>query len=211
MMRTSMLLAAGLGLVANPMVRLVLGPKWFDAIPVIQILAIAGTFRVLTGNSRAFLFVIKRPHLATALTTAGAVLSIALLPYAVWAWGIIGAGWARAAAAGVLLLINYVIICRICEVPVRSVCATVWRPVMGCLVMAAAIDSLARYWPPGDTVSSLFVALSCAVVLGASSYAATTLALWRLAGAPAGAEQRLFGMIREYFDARRAGGLSGKA
>ena len=192
-------LTVGIGLIADPLVRLVLGAKWIDAIPLLQILVIVGIMRIFNGNSQAFLLATNRPHLTTVLAVCGAFLGVTLVPWAIWNWGMIGAAWASGAAGALLVLVNYAIVCRKCAIPPSNIALALWRPIVACLVMTGAVGGLLAQWARTETVVGLIMELSCAILTGALAYVAAVLVLWGISGTPAGAEQRLLGLIKRYF------------
>lgn len=179
----------GLALVADPLVRAVFGPKWIDAIPVMQILAVAGVARVCSANSDAHLLARKQPHLTTLMACFGAVVGVGSMVFAAARWGVIGAAWAASATAACQLVLNYVVMWRATGVTPGAVIAAIWRSLAACVAMSAAVAALVPRWPSAPTPLGPWWELGCASVLGAVTYVAAHLALWRLAGAPAGPER----------------------
>ena len=182
-------LGIGIALTADPLVRVALGPNWVEAIPVLQILAVAGIVRVLTANSDTHLLALNRPHLTTVLACFGAVVGILSMVWAALIWGIIGAAWATSATALLQVLLNYGIIWRVTGISPAAVGAVIWRPVAACLVMSGAVLTLLDFWPRTDATFSLFLELCCAGVVGALVYVAALLVLWRICGMPPSAEK----------------------
>jgi len=84
-------LGVGIALTADPLVRVVMGRNWVDAIPVLQILAIVGVARVFTANSDAQFLALDRPQLTTVLACFGAIVGIASMLWAASIWGLVGA------------------------------------------------------------------------------------------------------------------------
>jgi O-antigen/teichoic acid export membrane protein len=183
-------LGVGIGLVADPLVRVAMGGNWVDAIPLLQILAIVGVARVFTANSDAQLFALNLPHLTTVLACFGAVVGISSMVWAASIWGVTGAAWATSATVLLQLLLNYAILWRVVGISPAAVGAVVWRPVAACLLMSGAVLTVVGYWPRGDSALLLLLELCCACMLGALVYVAALLGLWRLCGMPPGAEKQ---------------------
>jgi lipopolysaccharide exporter len=179
----------GIALVADPLVRVAMGPKWVEAIPVMQVLAVAGIARVCSANSDAHLLALKLPHLTTVLACFGAVVGVLSMLWATSSWGLIGAAWATSATAACQLLLNYAIIWRATDIPPTAVGAVIWRSIAACLAMSGAVLALLERWPRTDAPFVLWWELCCACVLGALTYVVTHLVLWRLSGAPPSAEK----------------------
>ncbi len=182
-------LGVGIGLVADPLVRVAMGRNWVEAIPVLQILAIVGVVRVFTANSDAQLFALNLPHLTTVLAGFGAVVGIGSMLWAASIWGLTGAAWATSATALLQLFLTYAIIWRVIGIAPATIGAVVWRPIAACLAMSGAVLTLLDHWPRTDAASWLFVELCCACVLGALVYVAVLLGSWRICGMPPGAER----------------------
>jgi lipopolysaccharide exporter len=202
-------LAAGVGVTADPLVRAAMGPKWVEAIPVMQILAIVGLTRVCISNSDAYFLALNRPHLTTVLACFGAVVGILSLLWATANWGLIGAAWATSATAALQMLLNYAIIWRMAGISPAAVGSVIWRSVAACLIMAGVVQLLLEYWPQSDALLGLLLKLLGAFVLGAITYIAAHVALWRISGAPPSAEQHalvvVMGLLAR-FGLRRAVG-----
>lgn len=180
---------AGIALTADPLVRVVMGPNWVEAIPVLQILAVVGVARVLTANSDPHLLALNQPHLTTVLACFGAVVGILSMLWAASIWSLVGAAWATSATALLQMLLNYAIIWRVTGISPGAVGAVIWRAVAACLVMSGAVLTLLDSWPRADATFSLFLELCCACVVGAFVYVVALLVLWRICGMPPGAEK----------------------
>jgi len=204
-------LGVGIALIADPLVRVAMGPNWVEAIPVLQILAVVGVARVLTANSDSHLLALNRPHLTTVLACFGAVVGILSMLWAASIWGLVGAAWATSATAVLQMLLNYAILWRAAGILPAAVGAAVWRAVVACLVMAGAVLALLDSWPRTDATFLLFVELCCACILGAVVYIVALLALWRICGMPPGAERhalQVLASVATRMGLRRAAGRS---
>ncbi|HEY2865247.1 MAG TPA: lipopolysaccharide biosynthesis protein [Casimicrobiaceae bacterium] len=202
-------LGVGIALTADPLVRVAMGPKWLEAIPVMQILAVVGIARVVTSNSDSHLLALNLPHLTTVLACFGAVVGILSMLWAAPIWGLIAAAWATSATAAFQLVLNYAIMWRAAGISPAAVGTAIWRAVSACLVMSAAVLVLLQWWPYKSAIVELFLELCCAFVLGALVYVATLLVLWRASGSPPGAEKHTLQMVSSLarrLRARRAAG-----
>jgi PST family polysaccharide transporter len=84
---------------------------------------------------------------------------------------------------------------RLLQFRLRDFAAVLWRPVLACLVMAAAMHGTAH--EPSGTYVDLpsLVQLLLLVAVGAATFIATALLSWRLTGRPPGAESTLLDLI----------------
>ena len=182
-------LSVGLSLVAFPIVKLGFGADWLGAVPLIQLLGVSAAIGLFNAvgetlfSAHAWLRTILW---MTALATALRLLFLLLLiPY----YGLIGG-----ALAGVLMGIFQEAIymgtaIRRLKLSLRKVLASVMRPAVAVVFMAAALVSTRLGWTYQDgTAAELSIGLAEAVALGAVVYTASLIGQWVVAGRPNGAE-----------------------
>lgn len=95
---TTSLVAVLFGLVifflAEPIVLILLGPKWLQAVPIVKILSFYGILRTCFGNFSAFFISLeKQNYVATTTFIRLAVLAVILVPL-ISMYGMVGAGYA---------------------------------------------------------------------------------------------------------------------
>ncbi len=179
--------AAGLALVADELVRLMLGDKWLAVVPFIQVLALVNIAGSITTSGGYVLLVLGRIRdsvlnlwfqvalfatLALTLFSGSEALQIAWLRLYIGVGGIGLAIW---------LLLRALPILRLREV-VRS---TV-RPLLGTGGMIAVLT-----YALSNLEMPLLLVLAIKVLLGAATYVAVVAVLWWIAGRPQGAETYL--------------------
>lgn len=181
--------AIGISLLADPMVRLAFGPKWLEAILIIQVTALFCSTTVFGQISYALFgaHALLRPMFM--ITLAGMTLRVLLLIVLLPSLGILGAVY----AAGVPMLCEYAIYVALTlrrfKLRLIDLWRRVWRPLVATVVMAAWLYALGLGWTAtsGDAAS-----LACQIViaagLGAGIYLSTIGVLWFAAACPAGAE-----------------------
>jgi lipopolysaccharide exporter len=178
--------------VADPLVRLVLGEQWLDAIPLIELLALSGAGVVLQTNTGAIYQALGMPRY---ITLTGSVQIATLLP-AIWAgieiMGLAGVAWAYFLHTWILNITStYFILVR--NTPIRLIDA--WRPCWRPALAGVLMYGLVRTWlgneaAEGEAAAAL--ALAGAVAVGVASYGLLLGLLWLLAGRPEGAETALW-------------------
>ena len=188
-------LPVGLGLsaVAAPLTRLALGPGWEQAVPVLQVLAVAGTMLVFGHLSQHLLSAHALLGRLVGITLVGAALRVGFLLVLIPGFGATGAAMAVAIAIGVEQGLMVATALRRFGIGVRGLVAQVWRPALATGVMAVVLWGFGLGWAPGDR-------LAVSVVVGAGVFVLALLGAWLLAGRPAGAEADLLGLV-----GRRAG------
>lgn len=135
----------GVALVAERLVPLLLGEKWNDAIPIIQILAVFSVFRTLFGLPGNLLVVIGHVRLLTIFTFAQLILFLG------GAWflsnyGLAGIAVAKAAAAALFLFLLIDRLAVLFPITRREILSELVRPVMASGAMIAALLSAAPYY-----------------------------------------------------------------
>lgn len=94
-----------------PIIKLVLGPKWIEIAPVLQILAIFGVVRAISGSASALFLALKRQDIVTIITFASFLILIVTIIPLILKFGIIGAGISVLTASVVVvpIIIYYVL------------------------------------------------------------------------------------------------------
>ncbi|MGE0581105.1 MAG: lipopolysaccharide biosynthesis protein [Steroidobacteraceae bacterium] len=165
--------AAGLALVADSLIHVVLGTKWVAAIEPLRILCLyaAGYAAQLlsshvlmwTGQFRANMWL-------TLLSAAG-------LPLAFWlgaSQGVAGVAWAWAIAFPLFSLPGLIMALRTAKTPFAAFLGALAPAASGCLVMGAAVELLRRF---GPFAFDSLAGLSAQILVGVVVYAAS---MWLL-------------------------------
>lgn len=188
--------AAGLAAVAPLIVAILLGQKWLDAIPILEVLAIAGAAFVLYTNVSYVFLAVGRPRLTTLMNVVTVALFVPGLLTLVPRFGPIGAAYAYSATALVMLPVSYVAVSLLLSLKPGQIIAATWRPALSALVMYFAVASLGEA-DLMDGAMRLVPELLLRVALGAACYVATLGALWLACGRPPGAERTIIEFARE--------------
>lgn len=183
----------GIALVAEPTVLLALGPKWTDAIPLMQVLALSAGCMAVRSNSWSLYFALGRPHYTTHLW----IVKLVALLLVIWPmyqrFGIIGVAYADLISALVMLAADIGLLLSTLKMKFLTYLRVIVRPIIATLTMAIVVGLVGTvaFIPivvPG-AVGDLVFRLAAEIFLGISTYAATTLTLWHLSGRPSGIEK----------------------
>jgi O-antigen/teichoic acid export membrane protein len=187
--------AVGVASIAHLIVPLMLGAKWLDAIPVVKIMALAGTLQVLQTTNYAVYLAVGRPsRQLVVLCVQLAVLlpgMILLSPV----FGILGAAYAFALACAVALPVTLAMVLRELRAGVIDFLRTIWRPVFASSVMYFAL----RYFqlPAAPLTMQMIATLFTAVASGFVVYATVVLACWLAVGRPDSTETTVLHQLAE--------------
>ncbi|MBX9750790.1 MAG: oligosaccharide flippase family protein [Roseococcus sp.] len=192
-------LPAGIGtsLIAEPVVAVVFGPAWQEAATVMALIALGCTMS-LAGNVSAALLNARAALRSILIVTAlAAMLRIGLLLLFLPFWGLFGAALAIALA---LVLEHLALVggaLRLLALRPWELLRVVHRPALAAAAMAALLWGCGLGWAPSpSSPAAALTMLGQAIPLAMASYALVLLALWRLAGGPAGAEADLLRLFQ---------------
>ena len=193
-------LPAGLGIsmVADPMVRLTLGERWIDAVPIIVIIGLASAVTVFSYVSGALLNAIGKPHLNFYLLAVSVAMRFPLLMLLLHHYGLPGG----AAAVAISLAMDQVLFLWFTlpkiGVSARQLAKAIWRPVVGTAAMVLALMACGWAWTPVTASGSLGLIgeVTERCLIGASVYILTVAAAWLAAGRPDGPERHIVSVMK---------------
>ena len=188
--------AVGLGLLADPLVRLVLGEQWLDAIPLLEVLCIAGAINVCSANTWPVFIALGRPWINAALTGLGAALLGPLLLWSVQAAGALGAAWSLVAVSAVLLAVNLLVTLRLLRLSGWQLLAETWRTVLAVGAMGAAILAIQAGWSETDRILDTVALLVSSIILGVAVYLTALWIVWRITGLKDGPERAALRLVQ---------------
>lgn len=189
-------LGVGIALVAEPMVKVLLGEKWLLAIPLIEILALSGALRVMGASSGSVMYAMSEVRVVAFIGCINTVARIGLLFWWVSIAGAEGAAWAIFATTIFSLILNLGMISKLLDLPVMFSLISVWRTFISLLVMASTVYLVQLCMPISESYVDMVVQLVVLVPSGGIAYIASHLGLWMLAGKPASAETLIVDFVR---------------
>jgi len=189
--------AAGIALVADPLVNLAFGTLWASAVPLIQILALAGVPMVF-GVIGATLFAVHAllPQIFS-IGLGSVLLRVALLIVFIDRFGLYGAAIAAAIAICVEQSLYVALTMRQIALKLAELVNVTWRVLLATAAMAAVLlrTGLTEH-AAGASPAALTHQLALGVAVGAAVYATVLLTAWLAAGRPPGAETDLLAFAR---------------
>lgn len=187
--------AIGLVFVADAAVLILLGPRWVEAVPIVQGMALAQVV-ALSGASRVPLLMAQGCMKAL---VARACLVLVLRPLfvvlAVLNGGLHAVPWAVMAALAVGVVFDGVVVGRSLSFGPRYWLARTWRPYVSVALMSLAL----WLWLPGtpiDGIAQALLRLAAAAVIATPVYLASVFTVWHLSGRPDTLEATLLGILR---------------
>jgi len=187
----------GLSMVADPLVRVALGERWLQVVPVVQVLSLA--CGVAPFGNLAFMVLRTHGYFATicAVGFLALLVKVAMIRTLLQLYGLPGAAGGAAASMVVesLTLLAVVVVTQ--RMPVGPLVACCWRVVAACAVMTGSLWLAGLAWTGwSETFAASVSRLLASAAFGAMAYAATLGALWTAQGRPEGAEADMLGTLR---------------
>lgn len=130
--------AAGLISVGDEAVRILLGPDWLEAVPLVKILAVWGALRGLSPIMDVLFRGVGRPKWAAWCTGASLVLFAAGVYPMATAFGAVGVAWVLAGSQVIGHGIRYPLVARVLDLPARKMLLRLAVPVAAAAGSAAA-------------------------------------------------------------------------
>jgi O-antigen/teichoic acid export membrane protein len=169
-----------IGLLAEPLIGLLLGETWLAAVPLTQLLVFAGFAALLSSGSQPVYLATGRPELQAYIMGLSAVLLVPAVMIGVQAKGAIGAAIALVLVQSLVALIDIAVVLFLLRLKARAIAAVSWRSVAALALMAALIHALVRAWPVSGNVIGDALLLLTAAAAGGLVYLISSLTLWRL-------------------------------
>lgn len=187
----------GLSLVADPLVRVVIGERWLQAVPVMQVFGVIGAVSVFGILATTLLSAFGMLRRQFAITFAAVAFRLALIIPLVKAVGITGAALGALVAVAVEHGLVMGTAFRWFGIGWGNLLRATWRlgVATGCMVavlVGSGLGGVQVAGAQGEVVWRLVAA--CA--LGAVTYSGVLGLLWLLCGRPDGAEKDLVGILR---------------
>ncbi len=196
--------AAGIFAVAPLLVPVVLGSKWLDTIPLLQILAFNGALLLFHSSICSVLIARGFPSRVTATNLIYVGILVALLAVLSARFGVVGAAYAAVSTSLICTPIYLHQMRRCLGIGPVVFMRAIARPLTAALLMAAIVRSALPFDGASAASGPAVAWLVGGVALGAASYAALMLVIWYAVGRPDGPERILLDRARDLMRTRLA-------
>ena len=195
--------AIGISAVAPYLVPVVLGGKWLDAVPLMEILALAGGMVTFQSPICSILFSHGRPDLVLRGHVAYIAFAIVALLLLVPSLRAIGAAYAVLGAAMFSTPIFLWMLSSTLGYAARDLFKHTARPLVAAAAMHVIVRAVLPSYSIGMPPHHALGLLLGGVALGASVYVTIVALLWLAAGRPAAGESLALDAIRARLPRRR--------
>ncbi len=189
----------GTSLVADPLLKLVVGLKWTEAVPLVEILGVAGATIVAGYTCRTMLSSSDRLGSTIGITFAFGVLRVGAMILAISIDGLPGAAVAAGGAMALEGVAYIVVTCRKLDISLAQLLGPIWRAALATVAMAAGLWGLGLGWQRTTATSPLVLGeeLATASLTGAAIFVSVLFAAWTASGRPEGAEADAMAVARK--------------
>jgi len=168
---------AGMGVIADPMIRSILGPKWIGAIRVFQILAPVGLVQSVQTTVGQIYMAKSRTDLALRWNIVVCVLLVSSFLVGIH-WGILGVATAYCITfLGLTVIPGFIIPFRLIGLKLSEFARALRPQLLITAGMSLACIAWMRFLQALGAQNSWFI-LSSTVVLGAAVYILSMLVVW---------------------------------
>ncbi|QLH72367.1 lipopolysaccharide biosynthesis protein [Rhodopseudomonas palustris] len=188
----------GLGLVADPLIRLVLGEKWIVISPIVAFMALSIIPSLFVSPLSPLLMSLNRTQALFPIALSELLFKMPILLVAIWLFGMEGAVGMRMLTAVFVAAVSMRAAQQTIGWSAWKQVAEHWRSIVASAVMAAAVYPFTGDLEHEPQIVLMAAKLLGAVLLAAAVYAVAILALWFVAGRPTGAEAKIVNLVRSF-------------
>ena len=185
----------GMASVAEPIVRLALGPKWDEAAPLLAVLALSIVVTLFVAPFNALAFRLGKFHISVLQIFLEFIVRVPAMIFAVYYYGLFGVLVARVVCGFYATGIAIFLVRHMIGLGVSAQLLAPWRPLLAAGAMGLLVNQAVPHLTGLDSTLLLALGSAATVGAGAAFYAAMVTLLWLLSGRPDGAEKIIFGKL----------------
>jgi len=190
---TAVALPAGIGtaVIADPLVRLLLGERWLPVIFIIQALASVYALQTLGSLIQPLGMALGHTRTLFVRDTQMLLVRVPVITIGLVFWGLPGLILSRVLTGLFSALVNMIIVKRFINVSVTEQLRANFRALASSAVMAAGVLLADRYMGVETTQMALALQLAALICLGGVLYCGASLFLWLVMDRPNGPETEM--------------------
>jgi lipopolysaccharide exporter len=188
--------AAGIMAVAPYFIPVVLGSKWLDGVPLMEVLAISGAFLMFQASICSVLIARGYPGTVTGANAVFVVLLACFLLLLAPKFGAEGAAYAALLTTTLTMPVYLMHLSRRVGVPVYAFMQAIMRPAIASCVMVFVVRAALPSYTTDMLPAAAIGWLSAGVLIGAATYVIVIGLLWFVCRRPPGVEHLILGQLR---------------
>ncbi len=193
----------GFSLTSFLSVPILLGAKWTNSVPILEILSLSLVIPLFYAPLPALAASLRQNRVFLTRSTVELLLKIPILAAGLIWFGLQGVVFGRAVTELLIALLSMSLVRRLIGFPILHQAVALYRPVLASAVMAAVLLGL-RFSGKGVFAGREGLELVILILIGAGTYFGMSFTLWWAVGAPAGPERRSIDMARSAFQRVRS-------
>jgi O-antigen/teichoic acid export membrane protein len=190
---------------AQPIVRVLLGSQWAEAAPIIQFLAVSGAVSAVTSNNAAAYMALGRPRLMLVLLGTRLAVLLAGVFWLARPYGIAGVATADFLASVACLAVSVPLLFSTVGIKSADYWRCTWRPLLAAVAMGCASWFVVASLPAATGVVAALWAIAAGALVAVLIYPLTYLALWRISGMPQTIEVEIARRAAAWLRGRQSG------
>lgn len=183
--------STGIACIATPLVLVILGTQWMEAIPLLRLFAVVGLVGALQSNLHLVLVAVGKPKANTLVSAGTLLVSLPVFIVSSLHYGLVGAAWTYLIFSLVGLCTIQIVFFRLTEVKIQAYLSTIWRPVLSSIVLAIVILAVEGLFNSRIPDGSNILKLLSLIFVGFFTYVVSVFVFWWLSGKPRSAEQQV--------------------
>jgi len=197
---SSVIFASGVGIsaISEDFVLLVLGDKWQETIPLIQVLALFGVAAALASSMELLLLVSGRGDLSTIESWLQLVVLVPVVWFAAYTYGVYEVALSRTLIASSFVFVMIYFLTVATPVKYFSVIGVIWRPFLASVVMFVVVK-----WCHQSDLDYIALRLVMDISVGAVTYISSLFFLWIISGRMPGIEQDIYSRISAFLERKK--------
>ncbi|MEQ9489404.1 MAG: lipopolysaccharide biosynthesis protein [Alphaproteobacteria bacterium] len=189
----------GFGLVAEETVRIILGEKWLELVPMLSLMAPILALPGMLATLDPLYLARGRTHVNFIIGTVHFFVRTTLVGVGAYFYGFEGAIYGYAGTAAVDFLVRLWSLGKELAVPVYIPLLRSIRSIIAVLIMSGVVLAVDTAFPPCLDPYACGALLAAKVLAGVVTYTVSHMLLWRLAGAPKdSAERKIIEIVRPF-------------
>lgn len=177
------------GALAEPLVNLVLGPKWTEAVFIVQVMACVYALLTLNSAVHPLAMALGQTRRMFQRDLFGFAVRVPIILLGMWWAGMVGIVLARVVSGSMMIMFNTHLVRAMAGLSMRHQLANGWRSALSVATMWTLLIWLQTLWPVSGSVVHKVATLALLMALGLLCYFAMHFLLWRLVGRPETAER----------------------
>lgn len=184
-------IGAGIILTASLFVPILLGSKWLDTIPLIQLFSIYGVLMAIQSNASTVYLAKGKPRIQAFMAGFYTVLLLPAMFFLTHKEGVYGAVFAVLFALSISTPISLWLSHRLLNLGFHAMISYFWRP-----LLATATMTIMILWLKNQLNLAPWLQLTAIITAGVTFYTLALLVLWAASGRKNGAESYLVNIFQ---------------